>query len=1157
MSADAPNADAQNAQAAEFVARWRTSGGGEIANSQSFLKELCQLLGLPEPDPTVPEESANRYVFEKAVKFNDGSDGRVDLYRADCFVLESKQGADRKAEEIRAALAETTRQKRFRTGTAQRGTAGWEKAMSAAARQAERYAKAIPNEWPPFLVVADVGHCFDLYADFTQSGKQYVPFPDPKSYRIRLEELQQPEVRDRLRLLWTDPRSLDPSRISAVVTRRLADKLAKLAKALEQEDASHTPERVAQFLMRCLFTMFAEDVNLIPEGSFRELLESLRDDVPNFRPMVEALWQTMDTGGFSPILRKKLLRFNGGLFENPEALPVTADQLELLIEAAEAQWREVEPAIFGTLLERALDPVERHKLGAHYTPRAYVERLVMPTLIEPLRDEWDSVQATAAKLDEDGKTADAVRTVREFHERLCETRVLDPACGSGNFLYVSLELMKRLEGEVLNRLREYGERQMPLLTVDPHQFLGIEVNPRAAAITDLVLWIGYLQWHFRTRGSEMTVPEPVIKKYDNIECRDAVLEWDSVEEVLDDDGNPVTRWDGRTTKPHPVTGEEVPDEGAQVTELRYVNPRPTAWWRESDPPPDYVVGNPPFIGTRRMRLALGDGYVDALADALPEVPKNADYVMYWWDKAGTLTRDGSVKRFGFITTNSITQSFNRATVARFLETKPPGNLWFSIPDHPWVDAADGASVRVAMTVGVAASDEDGTLMTVPKSVQPGAKHEDASAVLKGKGRITSDLRIGASPAAAVALKANASVSYWGTKFYGDGFIVTAEEAKDLEAKDGSRLARPFVSGRDVTRVRRGLWALDCDGLTEEELRDTYPASYQRLLDRVKPERAHNPRAFKREKWWIFGENQPGMRKSITDLPRYFATTETAKHRFFESFSADVLAEGTVAVIALGDAYFLGVLSSRIHVQWALAAGGRLGVGNDPRYNKTRCFETFPFPDADESMKQRIRDIGERLDLHRKERQSEHPKLTMTDTYNVLEKLRAGEELSDKERTIHEQGLVSVLRQIHDELEDAVADAYGWPRDLADEQILERLVALNAERAAEEAAGKIRWLRPEFQNPEGTTQPDLPGTEDDTPTKKPAKAAKPKKAPWPKTLPERFQAVQSVLQQSPTPLTAKETARHFTRAKTDSVAELLETLATLGQARITPDGRYAA
>src|SRR5581483_1934579 len=334
-----------------------------------------------------------------------------------------------------------------------------------------------------------------------------------------------------------------------------------------------------------------------------------------------------------------------------------------LLDASRSDWHDVEPAIFGTLLERALDPVERHKLGAHYTPRAYVERLVMPTIIEPLREEWNAVKAAAVTLARNGDLDKAVDEVKAFHRRLCETRVLDPACGSGNFLYVTLEHLKRLEGEVISALDDFGERQgvfeLELLTVDPHQLLGLEVNPRAAAIADLVLWIGYLQWHFRTRG-DAAPREPVLRKFCNIECRDAVLAYDRREIVRDEHGEPVTRWDGRTYKKHPVTGEDVPDENAQVPLYVYVNARKAEW-----PEADYVIGNPPFIGNKRMRFTLGDGYAATLRETYADVPDTVDYVMYWWNQAAAKARFGKIKQFGFITTNSITQTFNRKVIETY------------------------------------------------------------------------------------------------------------------------------------------------------------------------------------------------------------------------------------------------------------------------------------------------------------------------------------------------------------------------------------------------------------------------------------------------------------------------------------------------------------
>lgn len=671
---------------AAFIARWAASGASERANYQLFLSELCDVLGVPHPDPSGTDVSKNAYVFERDVKFQntDGStsDGRIDLYKRGCFVLEAKQGASAQGDEPELVLSATP--KRLKKGHGVRGSKGWDDAMVRARGQAEMYAKALPAEegWPPFLIVVDVGHSIELYADFTRAGKTYLQHPDPKSFRILLSDLVKEDVRELLRTVWTDPLSLDPTRRAAKVTRELADRLARLAKSLEKSDFD--PGRVAQFLMRCLFTMFAEDVDLIPRNSFSELLKGLKDDVANFPDMVRSLWESMDKGQFHPILRKKLRRFNGGLFEDCEALPLTPDQLGLLIEASQAEWRDVEPAIFGTLLERALDPTERHKLGAHYTPRAYVERLVLPTLVEPLREDWDLVRAAAFTEAKRGNLAEADKIVRDFLVKLCNTSVLDPACGTGNFLYVALEHMKRIEGEILDVLRElgYGLQYHEIITVDPHQFHGIEVNPRAAAIADLVLWIGYLQWHARTRKVE-DIPEPIIQKFRNIECRDAVLAWDRVEELKDEHGQPVTRWDGRTMKKHPVTSEDVPDETARVPVLKYINPRKAEW-----PDAEFIVGNPPFIGNWRMRQQLGDGYAECIRATYSTVPEACDYVMFWWDRAAEEVRKKRTRRFGLITTNSLRQKFSRRVIEPHLISKDRISLVFAIPDHPWVDSSD-------------------------------------------------------------------------------------------------------------------------------------------------------------------------------------------------------------------------------------------------------------------------------------------------------------------------------------------------------------------------------------------------------------------------------------------------------------------------------------
>ncbi|MDF1552870.1 MAG: hypothetical protein P1P84_07400 [Deferrisomatales bacterium] len=1144
-----------------FIAKWRASGGAERANYQHFLVELCDVLGVPRPDPSVPDDAENAYVFERAVTFCHGdgttSTGRIDLYKRGAYVLEAKQGTE-KPEQAELAPAAP---KAVRRGTAVRHTKGWDDAMVRARGQAEQYARALPaaEGRPPFLIVVDVGHTIELYAEFSRTGGAYVPFPDPRSHRVRLADLEREDVRQRLKAVWLDPLSLDPSRIAAEVTREVAARLADLARSLER--AGHPAEDVAGFLMRCLFTMFAEDVELLPVGCFTRLLDDERDH-PDFVPlMLEGLWDTMKTGGFSQLLRTKVLRFNGSLFADRRALPMTPEQLALLARAARADWRHVEPAIFGVLLERALDPRERHALGAHFTPRAHVERLVFPTVIEPLREEWAAVQAAAYTVAAQGRLDKARDEVRAFHRRLCEVRILDPACGTANFLYVTLEHLKRLEGEVLTALHDLGESQIFLdlegHTVDPHQFLGIEVNPRAAAIADVVLWIGYLQWHFRTRGQVMP-PEPVLRPFKNIECRDAVLDWDGTEPVLGEDGQPVTRWDGVTVKPHPVTGEPVPDEAAHVPLVRYTNPRRAAW-----PEAEFIVGNPPYVGNKRMRQALGDGYVEALRAAHPDVPETVDLVMYWWHEAAERVRTGKALRFGFVTTNSLTQTQNRKVVQAHLAADPPLSLAFAIPDHPWVESADGADVRVAMTVGQAGQ-RSGVLCRIDGEQSSASGNVEALLAQK-VGLIGDDLRVGARVTGAAPLEANKGLCFQGVILVGEGFRLERADLATLGllADALPPVVRPYVSGKDLVQKRRERWVIDLHGLSAAEVLDRHPALYQRVYDTVRPARLVNRDAQRRRNWWLFGRSNEAMRNALGGLPRYIATVETSKHKPFVLLPAGVCPDHKLYAVASGDAFVLGVLSSRVHQVWALAAGGRLGVGNDPTWTNGTCFLPFPFPAGTEDQRARIRDVAERLDAHRKRQQAQHPGLTLTKTYNVLAKLRSGAHLTPAEREVHDQGLVSVLRQLHDELDAAVLEAYGWPSKLTDEELLERLVALNAERAAEEKRGLVRWLRPELQarGRAGLAPPGLALEGEDRrgeprPTAS-ADSAKPSKAPWPKPLAEQARAVLATLREAGGPTTAEQVARSFRGAATAQLEDLLETLVTLGQARRTGEGRYSA
>ena len=470
-----------------------------------------------------------------------------------------------------------------------------------------------------------------------------------------------------------------------------------------------------------------------------------------------------------------------------------------------------------------------------------------------------------------------------------------------------------------------------------------------------------------------------------------------------------------------------------------------------------------------------------------------------------------------------------------------------------MDTADGAAVRVAMTVAAAQEAEGVLKRVVSERVTDGLEHEVV--LVATEGVIFADLTIGANVAGAVPLEANVNLSNRGMMLFGSGFILTTEEALTL-GFESDPLVRNVIldyrNGRDLTQVPRGVKVIDLYGYSAAEARQEFPAVYQWVRERVKPERDQNRDQRIRADWWLHGRPRPELRAAIEGLQRYIATVETSKHRFFVFLDKTILPDNKLVNIALEDAYFLGVLSSRIHVTWALAAGSRLGVGNDPVYVKTTCFEKFPFPDADDAQKQSIRDLAEALDAHRKRQQAQHPGLTMTGMYNVLEKLRGGETLTDGDKVIHQQGLVSVLRELHHDLDAAVAAAYGWPADLADGGVLERLVALNTERAAEEAQGRTRWLRPEYQNPAGTAQQGGMGLA--TPGAAVVLAGR---QPWPKTLPEQVSAVRGVVAGLVQPGSSRDVAQLFKGARVDKVGELLETLAMLGQVRAVGGDRYAA
>ncbi|MBB3611588.1 class I SAM-dependent DNA methyltransferase [Rhizobium sp. BK602] len=1121
------------AEVERFIDRWQhQEGGQERANYALFLTELCDLLGLPHANPASAAHEANDYVFERVVRESarDGtvSSKRIDLYKRDCFLLEAKQSrlsGDKKldAPQLPGFAAAAPRGRRAGANRA------WDVLMMNARQQAENYVRLLPasHEPPPFVLVCDVGHCIEVYANFRRDGKAYDQFPDRRSFRIYLEDLRDEKIRERLKAIWTDPLSLDPSRYAAKVTREIATRIARVSKALEEQ--GHATEDVAMFLMRVLFTMFAEDVELLPKDSFKDLLRDCAQKPEIFPGMMENLWKAMDEGGDAAAIRAKVKKFNGEFFKNRRALKLAKEEIGELAAAAAYDWRDVEPAIFGTFLEQALDPTDRRRLGAHYTPRAYVERLVIATVIDPLREEWDNARSTADRQKSEGKEAAAIKTVQAFHDRLCETRVLDPACGTGNFLYVSLELMKRLEGEVLEALNDLGGQEALAYeshTVDPHQFLGLELNPRAAAIAELVLWIGHLQWHFRNRG--VAPSEPILKAFHNIENRDAVLTWN---------GYPL---------PKVVDGEET-----------YPNARRPDW-----PKADYIVGNPPFIGGKDIRARMGSAYTEALWKAHKHMNESADFVMYWWDRSADilLKAKSPLKRFGFVTTNSISQVFQRRVMEPYLNARKPLSIIMAIPDHPWTKVTrDNAAVRIAMTV-VEAGKQDGVLLEV--TAEEGVE-TDSPVILFGefRGKINSDLTVGVDVASANSMKANEGLSSRGMSLHGSGFIVTPGEAEHLGLGRQTGLEnhiRIYRNGRDLMDRPRGVMVIDLFGLTAEEVRLRFPAVYQHVLNTVKPERDVNNRATYRDNWWIFGEPRRDLRPALVNLPRYIATVETAKHRVFQFLDASILPDNMLVAIGLSDGFPLGVLSSRFHGIWALRAGGWLGVGNDPRYSKSRCFDPFPFPDATDTQKSAIGAIAEDLDAHRKRVLVDHEHLTLTGLYNVLERLRVGvkpDDLNDKERLIFDDGLVLILKELHDRLDATVAAAYGWPVDMSEEEVLIRLVALNKERVKEEARGKVRWLRPDYQIPRfGSDKEKAEQLEADLGEVSAAAVSGPKPA-FPKDERDQTFAVHQMLMQAERPIESATIAASFKQGRKclDSVSAVIASLYRMGLVS-TSDGK---
>jgi len=648
--------------------------------------------------------------------------------------------------------------------------------LDAAYQQLQRYRENLGN--PPLLVVCDIDN-WEIHTNFTGTAKVIHRFTNRDIATTR-------RVQRLLYNLFYDPYQFHPDRTAEQVTADAADVFRQIADNLRAWDAA--PERIAQFLTKVVFCLFAEDVGLLPagltgRGLFTEVIEQTRERPSDFVHYAEQLFIAMAEG--SKFQYRDIPWFDGRLFEHVTVEELSAEALRALERASKLDWSAVEPAIFGTLFERSLDPAKRAQLGAHYTSREDILLIVEPVLMAPLRRAWEAIQAEAAPVREkydDALSSGTRATITRFGnellalrermlDRLRSVTVLDPACGSGNFLYVALQLLKDLEKEVINHPL-WLDLPLAFPEVHPRQLYGIEINPIAHDLASIVVWIGYLQWLDNNGFQHLLKREPILEPLDNIQQMDAILAFDA-------DGTPVEpEWPGV----------------------------------------DVIVSNPPFLGDKRMRWELDGQYVDTLRELYRErIPGQSDLVCYWFERARSMIESQFVQRAGLLATNSIRGGANRIVLDRIKQT---GDIFMAWSDRPWI--LEGAAVRVSM-VGFDSGEEktrilDGKLVPV----------------------INADLTATADLTTAHRLKENAALSFIGTQKGGD-FDISEDEAHELLRQqnptgvDNASVVYPFYGARDITSRWAKRWIIDFNEASLEKARE-YTGPMSLVETRVKPKR---------------------------------------------------------------------------------------------------------------------------------------------------------------------------------------------------------------------------------------------------------------------------------------------------------------------------------
>ena len=949
----------------EFIAKWQAGGSADALNeragAQAHFIDLCELLGKPKPaDP-------EHYCFERGAQRTGGNHGWADVWKRDCFAWEYKApGAD----------------------------------LGKALKQLMTYALALDN--PPLLVVSD-RRLIQIHTHFTGAPSEV--------HTIRIEDIGTPENRQKLQWLFESPERFRPSRDNRQITDEAARAFAELATRLRSKHPGPDGEQqVAHFLTQCLFCLFAEDAELLPRGLFERLLDKSKTDGQKLDSRLRELFAAMQKGGDFAL--EDIAHFNGGLFEVIDPLPLDAEEAAILHAASKLDWNAIDPAIFGTLFERGLDPKKRSQLGAHYTDPATIMRLIDPVIVRPLAAEWEiekaAIAASMAKSRKVGDKAykDAQARFVAHLERLKNYRVLDAACGSGNFLYLALKALKDLEHKANLDAEALGLQRQVSIEVSPANVLGIELNEYAAELARVTVWIGELQW-MRTHGYPVR-RNPILARLDHVEHRDALLNADGSE----------------------------------------------AEW----PACDAIVGNPPFLGDKVMRGELGGDYTEALRKCYAgRVPGGADLVTYWFEKARAQIAAGQCTAAGLVSTNSIRGGANRKVLERIVES---GRIFEAWSDEAWVN--DGAAVRVSLVCFGGPTVATGMLNDQPSD----SIHADLTSGENLNLTKASKLPENRSCCFYATVKAG--------KFEMDGLL--AREYLKLPNPNGRPnvdVLKPWANAMDVTRRPADKWAVDFGvdmSLTEAAL---YEAPFEHVCRYVKPERDKTRRDKYRNAWWLFAEPIPGMRNALSLIGRYIATPALAKFRLFVWMPIQLIPDHALVVVARADDTTFGILHSRFHELWSLRLGTSLE--DRPRYTPTTTFETFPFPEgltprdtakqsaaasapcmADEIVGANIAAAARRLNelrenwLNPPEWVERVPEVVPGFPDRIVPKPEHAAELKKRTLTNLYNTRPAWLDNAHKALDAAVAAAYGWADytpEMPDEEILRRLLALNLARSA--------------------------------------------------------------------------------------------------------------